>query len=86
MHWSAQAKCKDLPGNLFFEDYESTPEIAEAIDLVCLSCPVQRKCLSAGLKNKETGVWGGFYLSMGNIDKIKNEHKTKEVVDKLCKH
>lgn len=66
----------------FFDSYEDDQPsypVRRATDEMCMSCPVQKSCFDYGVKNRETGVWGGIYLSMGSIDRTRNEHKTDEV-------
>jgi hypothetical protein len=48
-----------------------------------MSCPVMKMCYQSGVDNSEYGVWGGVYMSSGEIDKSKNLHKTPEVWKKL---
>jgi hypothetical protein len=69
--------------NLFFDKYESDISIAKNIDEACLSCPVRKICYDIGVENKDYGVWGGVYLSSGEIDKVRNAHKTKEIWKKF---
>ena len=69
--------------SLFFEKYETDVNMAKAIDECCLACPVRKMCHESGTSNDEYGVWGGVYLTLGNPDKLKNSHKTKEVWKKL---
>jgi len=64
-----------------FDAYEndSLPyAIRNAVDELCLSCPVQKICYDYGVSNGEPGVWGGVYLANGKTDKSRNDHKTKE--------
>lgn len=82
--WQDIASCSRIHDpDLFFETYESDPEIAKTVDELCLSCPVADKCLLDGLNHKEYGVWGGFYLTKGEVDEYRNAHKTEEVIERL---
>ncbi len=82
--WPQLASCKGLDTNLFFEIYESDPIVAGEIDRMCLKCPVLNECYEYGVSNKLFGVFGGFYLSNGQIDRKRNEHKDKELVVELA--
>lgn len=64
-----------------FDSYENDAApfaVRNAVDELCLSCPVQKICYMYGTGNGEPGVWGGVYLSNGKPDKSRNDHKTKE--------
>lgn len=82
--WQQLSSCKGLDTNLFFEGYESDPIIAGEIDRMCAQCPVLKECYELGIKNKSFGVYGGFYLSNGQVDRKRNEHKSKEFVLELA--
>ena len=82
--WQQLASCKGLDTNLFFEGYESDTIIAGEIDKMCSQCPVLKECHRHGVKNKLSGVFGAFYLSNGQIDKKKNQHKSKDFVINLA--
>lgn len=65
--WLDQAKCRGLPGNLFYADHQHNGQVSEAKS-VCLGthpdhpgrCPVLDQCLDYALNNSEKwGVWGG---------------------------
>src|SRR5688572_2305796 len=62
----------------FYEGYESEPELANLVDGICLSCPVIKGCFTYGTTTGQTGVHGGVYLNRGNIDPIRNAHKSEE--------
>lgn len=79
LEWQDLAVCTGQDIRRFHEDYESNPRTAKLTDQMCLSCPVRKECLQAGVENNEWGVWGGVYLSAGNMDEAKNSHKTPEV-------
>jgi hypothetical protein len=83
IEWQDLAACLGMDTLLFFEKYESDIQIAKAVDQCCLSCPVRKMCYQAGIDNTEYGVWGGVYLTLGKADKMKNEHKTKEIWKKI---
>lgn len=61
--WATHAACRDLDPDLFFppgETKTSWPKIEEA-RAVCLTCPVQRRCLEYALRTRPAyGVWGGL--------------------------
>jgi len=84
IEWQKLALCNgtNIPNaesDPFFQGYETKLHIARSTDEMCLHCPVTKQCFNFGVENKETGVWGGFYLDRGKIDKNKNAHKTEEV-------
>jgi len=76
--WAQGSKCVGLPTDLFFEEYELDSKMASHVDQLCMSCPLQRECLSVGTGRKEWGVWGGIYLEDGDISEEFNLHKTDE--------
>jgi hypothetical protein len=81
--WWHLAVCRGMDTNLFYDKYEMDVNIAKSIDDACMSCPVMKMCYQSGVDNSEYGVWGGVYMSSGEIDKSKNLHKTPEVWKKL---
>lgn len=83
--WHDLASCQRFPFNLFFEDYESNKIIANQVDDICGHCPVQKECFFAGKNGKENGVWGGFYLINGEVDRLKNNHKNEEKTKKMLR-
>ena len=83
VNWFDLALCLGMDTNLFFDKYESDISIAKNIDQACLSCPVRKICYDAGVENKDYGVWGGIYLSSGEVDKVRNAHKTKDIWKKF---
>lgn len=62
----------------FFEGYESEPELAKLVDGICKDCPVIKECFEFGTTTGQSGVFGGVYLNRGNIDHIRNAHKTED--------
>lgn len=83
-HWEELAACLGAPTNWFFDLYENNKAQAKQIDNMCLACPIIKQCFEQGRSNKETGVWGGFYLTYGAIDKSKNAHKSPDIIHKLA--
>lgn len=83
LDWWHLGICRGMDTNLFYDKYEADPNVAKNIDEACLSCPVIKMCYKSGIENSEYGVWGGVYLSSGEIDKSKNLHKTQEVWKRL---
>jgi len=81
--WWHLGICRGMETNLFYDKYEADPNVAKNIDEACLSCPVIKMCYEAGTENSEYGVWGGVYMSSGDIDKSKNLHKTPEIWKRL---
>ena len=79
IEWQDLGLCQGTPTNNFYDEYEANPRLAATIDQMCLSCPVMKQCLVAGMENKEYGVWGGVFLTNGEQDANKNSHKTEEV-------
>lgn len=85
LEWQDLALCHSVPTNMFFGEYESDEQVATTIDDMCLSCPVMKQCLTAGIENSEWGCWGGVYLVLGKRSEARNAHKTPEVWDKIKK-
>jgi hypothetical protein len=83
--WQQLAACQEYPTNLFFEDYEKDSIQAEQVDELCLGCPVTKECFQLGSSTKSTGVFGGFYLSNGEVVRVRNAHKTVEITQRLAK-
>lgn len=81
--WWHLAVCRGMDTNLFYDKYEADPNVAKNIDEACLSCPVLKTCFKSGQQNSEYGVWGGVYLTSGDVDKTKNLHKTQDIWKKL---
>lgn len=79
LDWQDLAICQGQDTWRWYEGYESSPRVAQLTDEICLSCPVRRECLEAGIENGEDGCWGGVYLKAGRVDKERNAHKTPEV-------
>lgn len=76
--WQDLALCQHITTSLFYEDYESDPEIAKATDQACLTCPVMKECATIAQENNEYGVWGAIYWNgSGKPDVTKNSHKTE---------
>lgn len=88
MHWKDWAACRDMSWDFFFTSSNQDPEeenkpgyedpaIAQSVDQLCFSCPVQKACGQYGMNNRLEGVWGGVYLDQrGKVDKKRNTHKT----------
>jgi WhiB family redox-sensing transcriptional regulator len=66
--WLDFAKCRGLPGNLFFSDRQHNNTQVQEARSVCLGthpdhpgrCPVLEACLDYAIENGERwGVWGG---------------------------
>jgi len=77
----ADGETRDLFDPMF-DSYEMDNDpypVRNATDDMCLSCPVRQVCLDFGVRNNETGVWGGWYLSNGKIDDVRNGHKDMSV-------
>jgi hypothetical protein len=83
LEWQDLALCEGQEISRFHEGYESSPRIAKQTDQMCLSCPVQRMCLQAGIENNEYGTWGGVYLTNGKVDEAKNSHKTQDIWEQI---
>jgi len=79
LNWTDLAACSGMPAEFFFDTYEVDQTLAKNIDEMCLVCPVAKQCLAAGVEGDEYGVWGGVYLTLGDVDKTRNSHKTPEV-------
>lgn len=83
LEWQDLALCDGMETNLFFDEYESSEQVAQIVDEACLSCPVMVQCLMSGVDNSEWGVWGGVYLTSGKADANRNSHKSKETWKKI---
>jgi WhiB family redox-sensing transcriptional regulator len=66
--WLDFAKCRGLPGNLFYSDHQHNNTQVQEARSVCLGthpdhpgrCPVLEACLDYAIENGERwGVWGG---------------------------
>lgn len=66
--WLDHAKCRGLPGNLFYSDHQHNNTQVQEARSVCLGthpehpgvCPVLQACLDYAIENGERwGVWGG---------------------------
>lgn len=79
LSWDDLASCKGMDSSLFFKQYEDDPQIAKAMDEVCLNCPVMANCFFEEANLKGWGLRGGIYLDQGKPDKMRNAHKTPEV-------
>jgi hypothetical protein len=74
--WAEKSNCAGLPTELFFESYEEDSAIAKQVDSLCMTCSIQRECLSIGVGRREWGVWGGIFLRDGDVSGEANQHKT----------
>lgn len=75
--WQKVALCQNVDTELFFDQYESSTEVAKQVDQMCFVCPVMKECLMQGMQENEHGVWGGIYFNgSGKPDKNRNKHKT----------
>lgn len=83
--WQDLAACPGLSLALFFEEYEASLAVRRQMDSLCLNCPVQKECFLSAVDSNDTGLRGGFYLTLGKIDKAKNAHKTEEIVKKMAR-
>jgi hypothetical protein len=83
LEWPDLAVCKGQDTNDFYDFYEQDADHARVIDEECLSCPVRKQCLQAGVDRGEWGVWGAIYLVSGRPDQAKNAHKTQDVWERI---
>ncbi len=83
--WHNLAACKGYTLNDFFDEYEKGGPTAKAVDSLCMSCPVQKECYIKGVESGSSGVWGGLYLSNGQVSKTKNSHKDRETMEDIAK-
>lgn len=83
LDWTDLAICVGQDVKRFYEGYETNPRTAKLTDQMCLSCPVRKECLEAGVENSEWGVWGGIYLENGKPNDSKNAHKTQDIWDQI---
>jgi hypothetical protein len=91
VNWADLGSCSTIDlelitgdGDIFFDLYEKKPGQARATDNICLRCPVIQECFNFGRGNELTGVWGGIYLTRGEIDQARNKHKTQEIIKALA--
>lgn len=82
--WQDDGSCLGLDSELFFEKYETDPEVRPVVDAICMDCPVRRTCFANGFVtddngNKTWGVWGGVYFTDGVVDEELNAHKDWQV-------
>lgn len=78
MTWKQQGACFGQDTNIFFELYEENENVRQAVDVTCMSCPVNRRCFAEGISGEEWGIWGGVYMEEGEVSKEFNDHKSKE--------
>lgn len=69
--------------DLFFDEYENDPVMAEQADNLCVTCPVAKQCGAFGRSTKSWGVWGGVYLKEGRVEASRNAHKSDEMWSRL---
>lgn len=65
--WQDLAMCVGIPTEVFYDDSEKDDAVSDAAREICLTCPVAKLCLDAGLQGKESGIWGGVRLERGKI-------------------
>lgn len=83
LEWQDLSICVGQDVARFYEKYEASPRTAKITDQMCLSCPVRKECLQAGIENNEWGVWGGVYLENGKMSENKNAHKTQDIWESI---
>ena len=81
--WQDLSMCRGMDRELWFDKYESDEKVAQSTDEICLSCPVLKQCLMAGIENNEHGCWGGVFLVSGKPDKNRNSHKSDNTWNEL---
>ena len=57
-----KANCRGLNTEIFYYEESDLRERQldnRAIRKICFTCPIQKKCLDAGME-EEFGIWGGF--------------------------
>lgn len=83
LKWYHLSVCQGMTTEYFYDEYESDPVLADTMDGICLSCPVRTMCLGEGMRNKDYGLWGGWFLTAGRIDEQRNAHKSRAVREAL---
>lgn len=83
LDWQKLAICNGQDTWRWYEGYESSARVAQLTDEICLSCPVRRECLEAGIENSEYGCWGGVFLTAGRVDEQRNAHKTQDIWEQI---
>lgn len=63
--WWIDAECRVEASEAFFPESRGGKPLSLRSELrakaICARCPVQRQCLDAALRNRETtGIWGGL--------------------------
>jgi hypothetical protein len=72
LDWQEHSVCQwtDEPGLFDAFSEGSTPREWERVaraQNVCVECPVRAQCLEFGISLRESGVYGGRYLSKGHV-------------------
>ncbi len=90
--WQDLAYCSSIDidllqgkDDIFFDKYEKDVNTRKQTDQICLSCPVTSECFEYGQSEGLTGVFGGFWLTNGEVDESRNNHKSPELVKLLSK-
>jgi hypothetical protein len=68
VHWTADAACIGVDPELWHDPNPAGPATYDAIR-ICMTCPVRQRCLQAGIAGRESGVWGGRWMSEGIISR-----------------
>ena len=71
LDWQEHSVCQwtDEPGLFDAFSEGSTPREWERVaraQAFCVECPVRAQCLEFGISLRESGVYGGYYLSKGH--------------------
>lgn len=79
--WQDDAACLGSDVEKYFDLYEEDATgtiVRNEVDSTCRSCPVMRTCFAYAKFYELTGIWGGVYMTQGNIDVTLNSHKTPD--------
>lgn len=58
-----RASCRGIDTDLFYEHKTGLEEMGLTINhlrRICMSCPIQRDCLTIGVAHEPFGFWGGL--------------------------
>lgn len=63
--WMAEGQCVGADPAMFVPDDDES-EIPPSVYTLCEACTVADDCLTFGVENRETGVWGGVLIERGH--------------------
>jgi hypothetical protein len=72
----------DIPLNHFFDDYLRSLEVFNQVNDLCMECQVRDICFRYGETTKSTGVWGGKWLSFGQVVQVELDYGDGDAEEK----